>query len=447
MKNFNFRFVTVFFAISSMVQCGGGGGGDDDKSSVPERSGDEIPFEQIEHFDEKPDISADGQKIIFVSGRDKTLKVYKYERGGSPSRLTEDKDDLGVEMEASLSPDGQWVLVLANKDASVNLYLQDFDGNLDPQKISDSAEEVESDMIFSPDSELFAFLRRDAVTGNKKLHIGRVSSTGTVLNVTDVSVDDVDETNPAWIEQSGESSYILVTRSETNANFKSSLISRQITRSGDSFSVTQRSILTETLDVRSVVDFVGSSRGVFYAAPNLNDDYKREPVTPPGDHGADKQIAISSMPRLYEISDGVISSFSPPGSEVLKLSSSSDGQMGVWSMREAYACQENLDYGVTMVVFDNSKSLDEDKYSRLIPLTATEENKYVVASGVCNKTRSDESEGEFDRKIVAAKINANATSEAYTVVYVTHRSGDFEVYAFESANGEYTFYDVSNNRR
>ena len=186
------------------------------KKAVPsQRNGESVPSAAIKWQDLHPRLSADGSKLVFVSGRSDSYRIWKWEKNPEaqtpPTRLA--TDDLGAsESLAEISPDGSWVLVQLTRSAQTDLSLLPFAGGQSVNVTNDK--QIETDFAFSPDSKLFVFIRRASPRAGGQIVLGSVGD-GSAPTLTALGADTDKIVEVSWIPATSGYSLATATRSES----------------------------------------------------------------------------------------------------------------------------------------------------------------------------------------------------------------------------------------
>lgn len=436
--------------------------------------------------DVDPTISDDGQRIVYISGVGSAdgipvLKAYKLAWGagavpGSSSRVT--TEDIGYEREALISPDGQWVLLASLKDNQVDVYLQAFAGGSVAVKMT-SNDAVESQISFSPDSKMVAWLSTEATSGSTVVKVAQIGGGSEVELTNNVDLptgsDHIDQFFWMPTEAGAAKPYILVTASA----------SPEVSGTSDLKKfpfVTFADIATSTgtkwlQGIRLAIE----SRPAVRATSAVIVEQIVEPSAqaPQRGTGAPTNPAtfapLKSAPIFVSVDEAkVLERFSyvsgatnpPPGFDVRSVALSSDGSDALVLSGVFYRCAGDTSdqFGTT---FSWMKLDSSQPYAMFNPRmnlgTATESSHNVVeaysfaASDLCsNRQGLDGRVSRIDDQIVDFALNGLASSSVYRMVYVTRsttkldancslKAGDTEVWALNVDAAGGAFYPVSKN--
>jgi TolB protein len=113
----------------------------------------------VEANDALPDISANGERIVFRSGGRNAGQVYVLDGDSRERRRLTDADASEVETMPALSPDGEWVVFATDRAGGRKLWVQRVDGSegrfLEPDRLD--IPDVSMHPSFSPDGQWVVF--------------------------------------------------------------------------------------------------------------------------------------------------------------------------------------------------------------------------------------------------------------------------------------------------
>lgn len=439
----------------------------------------------LRYSDLGPSISDAGDRIVFTSGRDSSstpvLKSYKITWAsqaapGETKRVT--NVDIGYEREAILSPDGQWILLASLSANQVDIYIQSFDDETAAIRVtSDSA--VETQLSFSPDSQMVAWLSTDSTSGETAVKVAKIGA-GTAIDLSDVrqlptESEHVDQVFWLPAESGAVKPYILVTASESaESSGTSDLKQHAFAALGDISGVTGVSWLKGVRLVPNSRPAVTASNAVM--VEQVIDSSAQALQLGTGTTSSSPNYApLKSAPIFVNVPDAKIldrygyssgSSNPPPGFDVRSVGLTGDGANALVLAGVFFRCSGDTSdqFGTT---FAWAKLDATQPYSMFNPLLSlggvTEPNAKVseaysfAATDLCsNRQTASGLSGHIDDQISTFVINGQATKSVYRVVYVTRATakldktcnlsaGDQEIWALDvNASGQ-NFYSISNN--
>ncbi len=455
--------IFVFFLLAlTMAACGGNKRPHKDLDD-PERGGAALEPISFRYADNKPSVSSDGTKIVFVSGRDSgaetaTSKAYKatWPAGAEPGELTRvtSDDSVGIEKSAWISADGAWVLLLSADGARTDLYLQDFAGAKAPVRITDDAE-LESAASFSPDGKLISWLATDRVKKTSSVRIVEIgdASAATLAKQTKLT----DEAKAAaklafWLPAT--TGYRLAMATVEFGKNPATFVQRSFADFAGAAAAADVAWFANFIPDAAVMPVVAGD-SVLLSRRLLSSDnvvYGRigtEPTEPP------ILTPASSEPAWVNVAaDSVVDRYTiPPGTETLGLGKSADGQTNFLLERHFYRCvgQDVDSFGAAFV----TGPLDVVGIrSKILPKLDSAGN-FVAAADFC-ELKLDGGPAWVDDKITEMAVPAAATADKFRIVYTSRfsksfdehcllRAGDTEIMALDVTGETKTFYPVSKN--
>jgi len=426
--------------------CSGNGRRFDDDDDTSVRFGENITPEKLKEFDGLPDVSADGTKVVFTSGRDGVRRTYKFDSSDTAdaSRLTGDSDELTEEFKSLITSDGSWVLLLASKDNVVDLFLKDFSGSQTIQQVTDSDSLVETEFVMNDDSTAYAFIRRSS-TGNGQLYVGLLDSNGLSGDPKLISSETSFESKPVFIPTGVTGSYAVASISREPGSLTSVLKKREVS---SSLVVTATTELISDINYVDSVGLTAHNSGVIFSTLNATADTSVDPLTPVGDYETTARVTVNSFNQSVPSAGGSVTNLKSFGFDVVANSHTTDSSaMGLWIVKDAYSCKADLEYGSSLVVYNPSS--EEDSYR--LRLRVEEDQSTTVQTSVCNNKitvtddAGEESEKElsWDKSILEAKVAADSTLSSFKAVYTSLLTGNTEVRILEYDGTSYSVVEVS----
>lgn len=425
-----------------------------DISTEPQRQGSELSAVDVKFNDFQPELSSDGTKVIFISGRDSvagspTFKVYKSDwavdaKPAAPTRLT--SEDLGVEQDASLSPDGAWVAIIAVKAGKTDLYIKDYAGTQAAVRIPDDAVQKASPS-FSPDGKLLTWISRggDAATA-KLVTVG----TGTEADVAaPVDVTASTDLAQAVFWTADVTGYGLVTGMRASGKGAIAYSVRHFATIADAAAAALTALKSDVIAPKSIYGVATESKALIGSKVM---SYEGRKVDRIGDievtaEAPAPQITLDSEALVVDLVGGTATALATtPGFQLLSMSPGTD--VGVVTSRYYYGCKDESDrqFGGGILVAPLDGSASTLFVPRLKDVVSETELTFEAAVGFCDKlkTPGDLVGGKYrlDDRVLGAAVNRSATASKFRVAYVSQfsqhfdadcnlKSGDQEVMAFE----------------
>jgi hypothetical protein len=429
------RLMIGFLAVAAFVSACGREKTTVKKAVPSQRNGESVPSAEVKWQDISPRLSADGNKLVFVSGRSGAYRIWKWERSienqTTATRLTKD-DTYIAESLAELSPDGSWVLSQVSRNAQTDLILAPFSGESSVVISDDSL--VETDFVFSPDSALFAFIRRTSPRTGGQVVLGRIGDgTAPTLVALGETTDKV--VDLSWIPATTGYTLAHATRSESALTW----IRRSFTSLDDAPSV-EPSTLVESLAQHSGVSVADGAQDKFLTVQSIRPAGRVIGQEIGNEADPARQYIIRSQAVVIS-SDGSQSTSSPASILDVRVGAlDATGAQAMLLGKEMLRCTQAdppASRGIMMQV-----ATDGTNPVRWVPKRTGE--IWSVVSDPCDV--SGESVA-LDFQLIDLHWNKNATSPV--VAFVTNFSGDPEVKIIskDGASGVMTLTDISANAR
>ena len=432
-------------------------------SEPPLRDGNELGSTLIAHYDNFPSLSANGEQLVFISGKGAPANsgasiAYKstWTSGNAPATPSEltPNDDLGSENQAWISPDGQWSVVLATSNNQSDLYLQGFSGGNATAITNDTA--LESHVEFSPDSKLILWRSFDAENSQWQIKVAEIGdgSAGQFSTPLTIGTSNVTNCDFGAFLETGDSSYKVAfgqyAHPETG-NFDD--LSRDLyTLSGSTYAALQSasaSLLVENQPTDLNIFPASTTSHFYFSKLNLGNDDRKSSQSGNKVEDNPTQKTIDSEINKLAISDGSEANFDvPPGFRPTSLDAGDSTLF--WTTLDHYLCDEasKVTYGNLLYVAPT----DLSTFNAIVPRYIEKTSKWELATSICHPN-SDDSVGLIDNKIDYVRVTATSKSDSYRLAYVSTftstkdsecnlKSGDKEIRLVEFSGGQATFYSV-----
>ncbi len=455
MKKSDQSIVKIFFI--SLVLCLAFGCNDTknkkDEDDEDPRSGDKISDADSKYFDSKPDINSDGSKVVFISNRTEELKAYKFDRDAVKKnqlqRITESDDDIGQEIETAISPDGAWIAIIALKDGEQKVFIKDFADQIAIVTVADDLDGPKSSVSFSSDSQYLMFSSRDATNYLRQTYVVKVNADGTVGAETKISDEAEasagDEYGAVWVPVAGGASYRVDAKVRIPGTFKTSIVSHTFT----TLAAVSHATLLSDLDLAPDVGMAASETALYFAEKNPTGKNRREEISIQGTTTLATKFQVSTGASAVAVGASKAEPIVSTAIDIVALSTSKDGSVGIWTVIEPLSCGTKLFYDSSLLKFNSST----EKLERLVLKGDALEDvdqppnfKWKLIEDVCDSTGEEGEKNGIDGNIPFAKISAGATADSYSVVYTSYfMNRDTEIRLLKVEADEAVFYEVSDN--
>ncbi len=460
---------SAFLGTMLILSCGTGGSGTNKKEPVP-RSGKDIKFSPLSYYDNKPALSADGKKVVFISGRNASnddsslsnLKAFRVdldtldnetdEEKRKPKQVSPSDEASGYSSETytNISPDGNWVVFEASNGSVNRIYLLDYEGVKSPALLfEDTFSEIF--FSFSNDSKLFAFSVKKASCSCTQIFSGEMpdlaNPTFSQDSLITVSSDDDHEEKPLWSSDSTKEDYLLLSTYRNQETSISQFFKREFKSFSDLSSTSKEPLFEGDYLQKNELLFVGSSQ---FIAARKTSPYgslltvakeeknkiavKSEPVL----------IPLAAPDQLVTIDPGSIRGF-----DVSSVSGNFENSITSLTSKQIIECGDSRSFISVMTVGKNGLSSLEDFVPRQD--NDTKEWDWTI-NDPCLTTFTDQegTEKELlpDYTVNHAVLNSLGTTDLLSLVYVSSFSGDTEVRLLRlnsSDSSQSKIYEISNN--
>lgn len=429
------------FLMFSLLSCSGRNRKSDENDDTTIRSGEDVPIENQKFYDARPSISADGERLTFISGRSGSLRVFKFKVGDEkPSRLTSSRDNLQDEFEAVISPNGALVGFIGSQKNTINIHIKKYDGMDEINTVSDEDNAVESQLSFSDDGSLITFVRRSESQQGAKIYVAEVSAEGEVSNVTRLSDVDSDEYSPKFISTSVPGIYKILSIKRNHSDFGYKYWLRTLSVAGG-IQVDEEVELENMRPIKRDAPF-STGLDTIYFSTNADEsgEFASRAWVPKGKVRSTDTFAVQSVMAAYDVEKRSIAKIGNNlGVSVLSASSSKESNGVLLGLtQDVWSCTPDKFTYVTRLKVINPAT---EKVASITPLYNKESKFKGVAETLCVDS-SEKIEGSINTAIV----NADGTPKNYSVVYVSlFPKGDNEVRLLTYDGKDYFVTDVSQN--
>lgn len=389
-----------------------------------QRNGRSVISVSKQFVDALPSISADGGRIVFISGRTGTDRAFRSEYASgqtvaAPARVTAD-DGLTKETFATISPDGAWVALTAVKDGNADVYLADFAGTSYKAVTADSNGEYA--VAFSPDSKLIAFISSTAAGTAGRLTIASIGD-GSTFQTQALGSDDQTFTGFLW--GSGQYTLFGIYRDKTSG--KQALAEFKFADVAAAASATSTVLFSDfPATARSVV----SSQSIFYAQRSSTSGRTVGETGTAPQSGPLYAVINEAATRSLTTDSTATAWTSLPTVDAHPLGVSNDGADVFSLTRKVIRCaaEEASSYITVLMIAATDGSNPAD-----IIIRANPSGVYDLGSDPCARTFTDGTAATIDFTITDARFSAQSTRATYRAAAVSLATGDPEIILIEKA--------------
>ena len=408
----------------------------------------------INYFDAAPSLSSDGLKLVFESGRSKSiLRIFKVNvptdptqsdaATDTPTRLT-GTDDLNSETSPLVFPDGVNVAFIgATSTGSRGVYVAPWVGGT-TTKFSADGEQVYSHGI-SPDSALLAYIAIDSTTGSSSVIVVDAANSATRATLT---TGTRKITSLRWLRSNG-GNYKLATVSLSESS-GTSLTRIEIWPFANTAAVAAASPTTLTdKSVTAISD---------HAARWLVQDGTKiltvQPLAPASARSvsevgagalADRQIYARNDLLLLDPNTGAESHIdSAVASVITGLSASTSAALLVTNETARCTSGSLLTSKITTLKISATPTV-ATSYERIVVRKTSPALTFDVVNDPCDVTLTGEGVA-LDLAAGDSVLSDSATTSNLTAAYVSVITGDPEVIVIRRFSGTTKAWDASNNK-
>jgi hypothetical protein len=419
-------FAKNIYAISlaTSIACGSGSTATRDLDSTP-RTSSKINRElaQKKFIDTAPQLSADGSKVVFLSGRSEQIRAWIYDTAvtsseNNPRVILGGENDFGEEREVDIAPTGDFAVVGYFKDGKYDLVVQFLGGAKTQLKLTDDAD-VESGVSISYDGSFIAY-SVGSITRKTVLYAAGVDRTAQTVS-TPVKIDGLSPfmIGPVWAKGPNT---LLIARFDSNSGVVAAetvgfaTAGNPAVSSKTSINIQDSSGNIPRIDRDGPLD---ASATAFFLTetvpPKIADSVP---------HNGDDDQNTSTYKRerrivKVPIGGGQVEVLQPNGFSFIDFSSSKDGVVAS-TVRQFVACKDNKPtFGMGLQVLGMSNG----KPQTLLPMFDQDGTKsWSVAKDMCAHI-APRPQPSADYFVKSVAINGDATSSAFTMVYTSNFSG------------------------
>jgi len=415
------------------------------KSATPvpsQRNGESVPSAELRYQDVRPVLSDSGRRLTFLSGRSNiAMRAMKFDldvADAAAARVTAD-DAITSETDALLSPSGEWILILGTKASSRDLFLVPFAGGATVQLTTDA--EIEGNLAFSPDSQLYAFIRRSNPRSGGRIVVGRIGA-GSTAETQPIGSETEVVDGLAWIPVS--SGWRLAT-----ARRNSGVLDWSIR----DFATWEAAPQAQALAL--VSGFVPAD-----ATPQLETSATRvtavRSVRPLGSRligevgenvDAARQYVVRSEPALFDATGTDVSLATPPMLDIRRASLSANGDRLLVLGKESVRCKVEEPASTRTTLVDVATTAGGTS-SRLFLKADTVVGPWQLVASPCGPLAADGvTPAILDFSVVDAIWAKSADPATATIAYVSTVTGDPEVRVIVRSSDPTTIVEVSKNAK
>ncbi len=385
----------------------------------PVRQGQKLGPVDIKFVDVEPSLSADGQKIVFVSGREGVARIFfrDLSQGGELKRLSQGD---GAESHPSMSADGSMAAFFRSEAGSLKLWAQSTaDAN---KKIEIPATEGSTLLgrasSFSPSGSLLLFFERDG-SGVIKQKITKITDSGTELTLSAPATFSFGDGEMGWARWWRLGSGFAVVAPQVDGAVKFQRVNFSSESLSDAQLVSWGDGKLERLSSSVFAPF-GDYLGFVQKL-----SAREKEIEPYGDQTAEEKGKVPVQNRLRLLTaSGAISDIETTQTEVLDAEGTSDGKYLVTLGYEYIGCKFRQVYGSTLVVHD----LVAKTQQRLFLAQDESKNWRLVTDACASFSETTPKENKIlDLYTLSFSLAPNATNGNLRIALETFFSGDPEI--------------------
>ena len=421
-----------------------------DDTTGPERNGKPVSSDSTDYLDFAPDISDDGEKIVFISGRAShsgSLKSYRFD---STDKSLERLTDLssGQEVQVKISPNGGTVVVLAvDESGAKKVFVQDLLVPSARIEVPTNLKSLEL-MGFSPESSTVFGLIGNNSDNNPSFEVVSIAKSGSVISINsvlEVSGMEVTESLPTWVSNGGSPG--IVTKKVISGT--TSFVFRPVNGNGV-FGESVTSLgASSSLGVVMGVDMVASTSSLFYTEKLLSENS----YEPDGDKLEKVQVFPYQRVRGLSFDGETLNSLDYKLLTISGYSASRSGKLVMFGL-DSFSCEgANQDITGQSLYLTNS-SQDSQKimiYDTYTP-GGSSSAREIVNSSFCSKFDLAKSGAEQLADFQITNVALADNDSSWVMAIQSWHRGDDEIYlvSFDWDGvdiNNIVFTNVSNNQK
>lgn len=446
----NILVISGLFLLFLGTGCGG------NSSSGPvtnptQRTGRTVVSVEKKYVDQQPSLSADGSKMIYVSGKDDSvLRTRKTSRTTGTAfatpQLLSASTGLAEEQWATLSSDGSFVLIQGRTASGRALVLCDWAGS--NCKTVTAAPWGNNQFGFSPESSGFYYLSGTA-NGAATLSVASVAAPTTVYQIGKAD----HWTHAQWIPTASGFQLAATERATAGAvNLKTfsfaslaaagSATEVNVVSSLPAVSIFGRNLAgaSGTTAATSLLISSPVKRSTSLVMPEFTNMDHNNPANP------QRNIPLENQLYLYTVDGQSNTAQSITGYKTLMAFLASDGSTIFSLNRVAGRChaEDALTFGNLLAVTATGTS--STPTWRFLKKPADLSQPPSVGTSFCDRLAT-EAPSSMEVGISFFTVNQAATATDHTIAWVSDMTGDPEVFAMDVAAGTPALYNVSANKK
>lgn len=366
--------------LSSALICGlllgacGGSTKETIKVNPPLRQGQKLGQVDIKWVDVEPVLSADGQKIVFISGREGAAKIY-FKDLSSDAAATRITSGDGAESHPTINADGSLVSFFGSESGALKLWVQSTaDKN---RKLEITASEGSTILgrsaYFSPTDSRLLYYEKDA-TGKVKQQLVKIMDSGTEITASTPATFLFGEGEIGWAQWWGLSSGFAVVAPKIDGAPEFRRVDFASETLSDS---TLGSLGAGKLDRLSPSTFNGFADNIAFVQKLAAREKEIEPY---GDQSSEEKGKVQVKNQLRLLSGaGAITDLNSTQTEVLDVEGTLDGKYLAVLGYEYLGCKFRQVYGATIIIHDLVAQTQQKLF-----LAADEAKHWQLVSDACS---------------------------------------------------------------
>lgn len=410
-------------------------------TNPPMRQGEKLGQVDLKWVDVEPVLSADGQKLVFISGREGTTRVYfkNLTQSEAAVRITNGDE---AESHPSINADGSLISFFRSESGVLKLWVQSTaDANRKVEvKASEGSSILSRTAHFSPTDALLLYFEKDA-SGIVKQQVAKLTDTGTEITASTPAAFSFGEGEIAWAQWWRLNSGFAAVAVKTDGTPEFRRVGFTSETLSDAALTTWGAGKLERL-TSSIFNGFGDNLAFVQKLTA-----REKEIEPYGDQTGEEKVKVQVQNRLRLLNTaGDIADLETTQFEVLDAQGTEDGKYLLVLGYEYLACKFRGVYGATIVVHD----LVAKTQQRLF-LTQDGSKQWKLVTDACSLfTEETPKENKMlDLYTLHFSLASKTVNGGLRVAVETFYSGDPEIRVFDLSGPvgslSATAVEVSNN--
>lgn len=405
---------------------------DSQKNDRAVRKGEPVIAEDLKYFEGDAQLTQDGQKVVFLSGRSEKKRAYVYDVSSQNTQEWFQADSLSEVSELALDPTGVWLLVIAKKSGQSDIFARKLDGTGSLVQVTDD-EEIEIHLGVHPQGLAYHFSRQ---SDQRIFRVGTIDATnGPSASTSDVEGSNASITDLVWLDQAAP--LALITKEVSDENFSTQLMQRSFATGSLGEAQSYSDLESFFLSPGSKIQASGA--GVFAVAQNASASSERiASVKAIKEINGSPNTSVEVLDRLASVTSAETEYVSAGGTHTAAFSVANSGVFALIEIVPVYCSKDTIKYWPALRVGQSDSSTSR-------AMSYNKSKSLVSSSDAYCKTPSGSA--GIDDRLASVVINRNATTSSYTLVLSSLISGDRELYLLRYDNGSETLSSIAANKK